>query len=93
MKVRFLGDPTDPDKNGNPGGDEENVAYGITFKRGKVVDVPDDHPFAHKFLNHQHFEVVGNEDKAKEKVVKAREEAKDEPLPDHGFGQSGPKGA
>lgn len=35
------------------------VQYGVTFPKGKAVDVPDDHKNMAKFVGNPHFEVEG----------------------------------
>lgn len=52
MKVKWIGD-IDP-------GVQSTTMAGITFPKGKAVEVPDDHPSAHKFRRNQFFTVAGN---------------------------------
>lgn len=55
MKVKYTGEANGPDA---------IRQYGVKFeRRGKAVDVPADHPMAHKFVNNPHFEVVGEDAK------------------------------
>lgn len=51
MKVRYIGRQGDPDF---------IMQYGYRFERkGKAIEVPDDHPRASKFVNNPFFEVKG----------------------------------
>ena len=62
MKAKFIGDPSQP--KGAETVPDEFTAYGVTFERGKFVDVPDEH--AAKIAGNNHFETQGKEpDEAK----------------------------
>jgi hypothetical protein len=51
MRVRYIGTPGDPDV---------ITQYGFTFERkGKAVEVPDDHRMAAKFVNNRFFDTKG----------------------------------
>lgn len=57
MKAKFIGDPANP-------GEERNLPevtnmFGVTFPRGKFVDVPDH--LAKKIEGNSHFETQGKE--------------------------------
>lgn len=55
MKAKYIGDPNDPKEQKNL--PDEFTAYGITFERGKSVDVPEE--LEAKFANNSHFETDG----------------------------------
>lgn len=52
MKAKFIGDPREPGEANNP--PETMEAFGVTFPRGKFVEVPRD--VEHKFEGNSHFE-------------------------------------
>lgn len=66
MKAKYIGDPRNPGEAKNV--PEEFTAFGVTFPKGKFVDVPDN--LAAKFEGNSHFETRG----------KADPEAADEPV-------------
>lgn len=61
MKAKYVGDPSQP--KGTEAVPEEFTAYGVTFEKGKFVDVPDE--LADKFAGNNHFETQGKEPEAK----------------------------
>lgn len=52
MKAKFIGEPGTNEAKNLP---EEFTAFGVTFERGKFVEVPDD--VAGKIAGNSHFEV------------------------------------
>lgn len=59
MKAKYIGDPGEGAKPNIP---DEFEAFGVTFERGKFVDVPDE--VAGKIAGNNHFEVQGEAPKA-----------------------------
>lgn len=60
MKAKFVGDANNPGEQKQL--PDEFEAFGVTFERGKFVDVPDE--LAHKFANNSHYETRGEEPEA-----------------------------
>lgn len=58
MKAKYIGDPRNPGEAKNV--PDEFTAFGVTFERGKWVDVPDN--LAAKFEGNTHFETRGKAD-------------------------------
>lgn len=69
MKAKFIGDPAEGPKPNVP---EEITVYGVTFERGKFVDIPADKVV--KFEGNSHFETKGAEP-TKAEVAKAERDA------------------
>lgn len=69
MKAKFIGDPRNPGEANNL--PEETTAFGITFPRGKFVDIPADQEA--KFIGNTHFETRGaaESDEGKEAAAAA----------------------
>lgn len=55
MKAKFIGDPREPGEANNL--PEETTAFGITFPRGKFVEVPAE--LEAKFIGNTHYKTSG----------------------------------